>query len=49
MEFVTKLIQVFQEHANVQNKLPMQAYMKDKFEFLGFRSPQRKLLLKKSY
>ncbi len=46
MEFVTKLIQVFQEHANAQNKLPMQAYMKDKFEFFGLRSPERKLLLK---
>lgn len=46
MEFVKNLIKVFQKHSNVENKLPMQAYMKHKFEFLGIKSPDRKLLLK---
>ncbi len=46
MEFVKNLIKVFQKHSNVENMLPMQAYMKHKFEFLGIKSPDRKLLLK---
>lgn len=46
MDFINNLIKVFLEHSSVQNKLPMQAYMKDKFEFLGIKSPVRKSLLK---
>ena len=46
MDFISNLIKVFQEHANVQNKAPMQAYMKHKFEFLGIKSPLRKSLFK---
>jgi len=46
MDFINNLIKVFQKHSNVQNKLPMQAYMKHKFEFLGIKSPVRKSLLK---
>lgn len=46
MDFLSNLIEVFREHTNVQNKFPMQAYMKHKFEFLGIKSPDRKSLLK---
>jgi len=46
MELVNKLLILLKEHANAQNKPPMEAYMKHKFEFLGIKSPERKTLLK---
>lgn len=38
------LISLFQENANAADAKPMKAYMKDKFDFLGIRSPLRKQL-----
>ena len=46
MDLVNKLILLLKEHSNAQNKPPMEAYMKHKFEFLGIKSPERKTLLK---
>ena len=34
----------FAAHADVNNALPMKKYMKDKFEFLGIKSPERREL-----
>ena len=46
MDFITDLKETFQKHANQSNRLPMEAYMKNKFTFLGIKSVQRKHLLK---
>ncbi len=46
MDLVNKLIVILREHANLENKAPMEAYMKHKFKFLGIKSPERKILLK---
>lgn len=41
-----EIINKFEEHRNKENALAMKTYMKDKFEFLGIRSPLRKELQK---
>lgn len=46
MDFISDLQQTFQKHANQSNRLPMEAYMKNKFMFLGIKSVQRRQLLK---
>ncbi|MFA9556427.1 DNA alkylation repair protein [Evansella sp. AB-rgal1] len=43
------LIQIFSEGINEENRIPMENYMKNKFPFLGIKTPQRKELLKKFY
>ncbi|NEU31799.1 DNA alkylation repair protein [bacterium LRH843] len=42
--YVELVVNEFDSNRNEQNKAPMKKYMRDKFEFLGIRSPQRKLL-----
>ncbi|MGK0289075.1 MAG: 3-methyladenine DNA glycosylase AlkD [bacterium] len=44
--FSEQLIQVTEPHHNQQNALQMKKYMRNQFEFLGIRSPQRKLIFK---
>ncbi len=46
MSFIQDIKQTFNKHSNLDNKLPMEAYMKHKFEFYGIKSPDRKQLLK---
>ena len=46
MEFIEHLQHVFRAHSNLENKIPMEAYMKHKFEFYGIKSPDRKGLFK---
>ena len=46
MEFITALQESFIKHSSSENKLPMEAYMKHKFEFYGIKSPDRKTILK---
>ncbi len=41
-----EIINKFKEHRNEENSLAMKAYMKDRFEFLGIKSPLRKELQK---
>lgn len=41
-----EIINKFEEHRNKENALAMKTYMKDKFEFLGIKSPLRKELQK---
>lgn len=46
MGIISELEEVFIENANEANRVPMEAYMKHKFEFFGIKSVQRKQLLK---
>lgn len=46
MDLVNKLKIILKEHSNLENKAPMETYMKHKFKFLGIKSPERKKLLR---
>ena len=46
MDFITHLQQVFNTNSNLENKMPMEVYMKNKFVMFGIKSPDRKSLLK---
>ncbi len=46
MDFINALQESFVKHSSSENKLPMEAYMKHKFEFYGIKSPDRKMILK---
>lgn len=46
MDFLEELKTQLQSVANPDNARPMKAYMKHKFQFLGIKSPDRKLILK---
>lgn len=39
------IIDIFKKNADEETALPMKKYMKNKFEFLGIKSPQRRVLL----
>lgn len=49
MSYLTTLIQHLQEYADEEKAVPMKKYMKERFEFLGIRSPERRLLTKGFY
>jgi 3-methyladenine DNA glycosylase AlkD len=40
------IIKLFKQNADKETALPMKKYMKDNFEFLGIKSPQRSVILK---
>jgi 3-methyladenine DNA glycosylase AlkD len=42
----TEIIKILYENANPENAAPMKKYMKDKFDFLGLKKPERNLLSK---
>ena len=42
--YIASLVSSFQKQRNEFNAVPMKAYMKGRFEFLGIKSPQRKAL-----
>jgi 3-methyladenine DNA glycosylase AlkD len=44
--YVKPLVQWMNEHRNEENAKPMKKYMRDQFEFLGIKAPQRNALLK---
>ncbi|MGF2618330.1 DNA alkylation repair protein [Rossellomorea aquimaris] len=46
MNYSQKLITYFKGHANKDNAEPMKAYMRNQFEFLGIRTPERKIVLR---
>ncbi|MBX2814490.1 MAG: DNA alkylation repair protein [Saprospiraceae bacterium] len=46
MDVLTPLVESFRKHADDANARAMQAYMKDRFVFLGLKSPLRKQLQK---
>ncbi len=43
-EYVSTVRKVFEENKNLSNALPMKKYMKERYEFLGIKSPLRKEL-----
>ena len=46
MDELTKVINKFRESTNEENAVAMKVYLKDQFEFLGIKSPERKQLQK---
>jgi len=47
--YVRKLRAIFEDHKNPEYAIPMSNYMKNKFEFLGMKTPVRKELLKEFF
>ncbi|MFS0864675.1 DNA alkylation repair protein [Fredinandcohnia sp. 179-A 10B2 NHS] len=43
------IVRLFEEHRNQENAIPMQNYMKNKFLFLGIKTPLRRELMKRFY
>ena len=46
MDELTKIVEKFKINGNEENAKTMKAYLKDQFEFLGIKSPERKELQK---
>ena len=44
--YVQKVISTFRKHGDPNNKQYMKAYLKNKFDFMGIKSPARRLLSK---
>lgn len=44
MDYVNHLVKHFATHADMNNAVPMKRYMKNRFEFFGIKSPERKTL-----
>lgn len=44
--YLQTLKTLFEQHANVENSVPMKKYMRNQFEFLGIKSPKQKTLVK---
>jgi 3-methyladenine DNA glycosylase AlkD len=44
--YTKQIIRVFKEAQNARNAIPMKAYMKNKFEYLGIKTPERRELSK---
>ncbi|WP_280771070.1 DNA alkylation repair protein [Salipaludibacillus daqingensis] len=47
--YTEKLIEIFSKHQDEAQAKPMEKYMKHHFSFLGIKTPERKILLKKFY
>ena len=45
-EYVKPLIVLFEEHADPETAVPMARYLRDQFECLGIKTPQRSALVK---
>ncbi|WP_313807736.1 DNA alkylation repair protein [Flavobacterium sp.] len=46
MDFITELEQVFHENASTERAIPMEAYMKNNFPFLGIKTTPRRAIFK---
>lgn len=46
---INELVHLFTQHQNTENAVPMKAYMKDHFEFLGIKATQRRDLFNTWY
>lgn len=46
MKFLADLQRFMDQHRNKENAVSMKRYMKDHFDFLGIKSPERRLLLR---
>lgn len=47
--YINKIAYKFKRHANPENAVPMKQYMKNRFEFFGIKSPERKIIFKKFF
>ena len=45
-DYYTKLTTTLRRHSNLENKLPMEKYMKNHFSFLGIKAPELKAIVK---
>ncbi|MEW5939473.1 MAG: DNA alkylation repair protein [Chloroflexota bacterium] len=45
--YLSPLVSLFASHADPARAAPMKAYMRDQFEYLGIKSPQFKVLMKR--
>ena len=46
MDNTELIIKLFKQHADEETALPMKKYMKDNFEYVGIKAPQRSVILK---
>src|SRR5690554_6075997 len=49
LNMITKIISLFEANQNKEQAVPMAKYMKNKFPFLGIKTPARKTLMKEFY
>ena len=47
--YITSLVELFQQNANSANTEPMAKYMKNLFPYLGIKTPERRELLRQYY
>ena len=48
-EYIQKISDKFRQNAVPENSAPMKNYMKNRFEFFGIKSPERKVILKEFF
>lgn len=48
-EYVRKIAKKFRKNSNSENAEPMKKYMKNRFEFFGIKSPERKIILREFF
>ena len=46
MSYIERIQQLFTEHQNEENAIPMKKYMRNRFPFLGIKTPLRKTLMR---
>lgn len=49
MNYTLKIQQLLSEHANEENAFPMEKYMRNRFPFLGIKTPLRRKLMQQFY
>jgi 3-methyladenine DNA glycosylase AlkD len=47
--YIEKISKNFRQNAKPENAVPMKAYMKNRFEYFGIKSPERKIILKEFF
>lgn len=48
-EYIQKISDKFKQNAVPENSVPMKKYMKDRFEYFGIKSPERKAILREFF
>lgn len=49
MSYIERIQQLFTEHQNEENAIPMKKYMRNRFPFLGIKTPLRKTLMRQFF
>ncbi len=47
--YIKNITKKFKQNANPENAVPMKKYMKNRFEFFGIKSPERKIIIKEFF